>query len=114
MSAFLNAGKASGGEVFPGRTYVVGERGPELVRFREPGQVFSHTESVHLIARERERSRERERLASVLRERVTLRAMGGAVRAGQPYLVGEQGAELVRNVHYAGETKMANAYSSAS
>jgi hypothetical protein len=34
--------RAFGGPVSPGKNYLVGEKGPELIRPREPGQVIPH------------------------------------------------------------------------
>lgn len=39
IGGLFGGGRASGGPVAPGRTYLVGERGPELVTFGASGQV---------------------------------------------------------------------------
>jgi phage-related minor tail protein len=38
----LFPGHADGGSVVPGQTYLVGERGPELMSIDQPGQVYSN------------------------------------------------------------------------
>jgi hypothetical protein len=43
-------GRASGGPVQPGRTYMVGERGPELVTFGSNGYVHSNAASRRMMA----------------------------------------------------------------
>jgi hypothetical protein len=41
--------KQHGGPVKPGVPYWVGEKGPELVKFRQPGVVLSHRQSMRLM-----------------------------------------------------------------
>ena len=43
---------ASGGPVETGRTYLVGEQGPELVRFGSPGRVYSNADSRALLGQQ--------------------------------------------------------------
>jgi hypothetical protein len=42
--------RASGGPVRPHRTYWVGEKGPELVRFAGPAHVYSHAQSTRMAS----------------------------------------------------------------
>lgn len=42
--------RASGGPVRKGRTYLVGERGPELVAFADDGHVYPHDQTRQLLA----------------------------------------------------------------
>src|SRR4051812_38735762 len=46
----LGIGRAAGGPVKAGRWNLIGERGPELVRWGSDGQVFSHDHSLGLLA----------------------------------------------------------------
>lgn len=42
--------RASGGPVWPGHTFLVGEEGPELVRFSQPGTVFDAKRTASMLA----------------------------------------------------------------
>lgn len=44
-------GRASGGPVSAGRTYLVGEQGPELVRFSAPGHVFDAGKTKQMLGK---------------------------------------------------------------
>lgn len=49
-TGFFNIGpRAHGGPVGPGRTFLVGEEGPELVRFSGSGQVIPHDETMRVM-----------------------------------------------------------------
>ena len=46
------AHRASGGSVNAGRSYIVGENGPEVVRFGSPGRVYSNSDSRALLGQQ--------------------------------------------------------------
>lgn len=70
--------RAAGGPVKRGAEYLVGERGPEIVRFPKDGHVVDHETTKRILAAP---------------QRYKARADGGDVSAGESYIVGERGAE---------------------
>lgn len=50
VGSVLGGTRAHGGPVQPGRSFLVGERGPELVRFSQRGQVHSNAETKRMLA----------------------------------------------------------------
>jgi TP901 family phage tail tape measure protein len=69
-------GRASGGPVWPG-TWLVGEKGPELIKIDQPGYVFNDIETKHILS-----------------SLEGARQSGGPVWSGD-WLVGERGPELM-------------------
>jgi SLT domain-containing protein len=82
LSGSAVAARALGGQVRGGQSYLVGERGPELLHMGTSGRV---TPNQNLAAS----------IAALSGSAVAARALGGQVRGGQSYLVGERGPELL-------------------
>lgn len=80
MAAKSLAGRALGGQVQAGESYIVGERGPEILTM---GNARGHITPNEAI-------RDKEPTLSLAG-----RALGGQVLAGQPYVVGERGPEIL-------------------
>lgn len=79
LTGLFGGGKAAGGPVSAGTTYLVGERGPELLTMRSAGYVTPAPETARIL---------RSGFGGG-------RASGGPVMPGMTYLVGEQGPELL-------------------
>lgn len=73
--------RAKGGPVEDGKTYLVGERGPELFTPQRDGEIIPNNKIGNALAPAR-------------RAIAGVRAMGGTVQTGLSYLVGERGPEL--------------------
>jgi hypothetical protein len=91
--------RAKGGTVDPSKTYLVGERGPELFMPTTGGQIIPNSDTESILSALGGR---RELGASPMVDPSEMlgllvqqtRAMGGPVNARKNYLVGEQGPEL--------------------
>ncbi|HYE74094.1 MAG TPA: hypothetical protein VEF04_12225 [Blastocatellia bacterium] len=46
----VSGARAEGGSIFAGNTYLVGEKGPELVRFNNSGHVYSNADSKQMLS----------------------------------------------------------------
>ena len=49
---WISGVRANGGPVESGRSYIVGEKGPEVVRFGSPGRVYSNSDSRALLGQQ--------------------------------------------------------------
>lgn len=90
----LAGARADGGPVSAGKPYLVGERGPEIVAPTPPPPPKRSGLSI-LGNRSRPRSSTiaLARLLGIKQE--NMKADGGPVSAGKPYLVGERGPEII-------------------
>jgi hypothetical protein len=82
--------RAAGGPVKRGQPYLVGEEGPEVFRPEEDGTIIADATSRVPTERERRRKRRETEVGMYM----PIRATGGPVKQGQPYMVGEAGPEL--------------------
>jgi tape measure domain-containing protein len=80
------APKASGGPVAPGKPYLVGEKGPELIIPKLPGAAAPNKKLGSLND---------EDLFNALKGMLPTDKMGAGPTASKPYLVGEKGPELI-------------------
>ena len=90
-SGDFGGGLATGGPVRTGKHYIVGERGPELFRSGTAGHIVDH-ETTKRMARAGMLPRGVS-LPTAAPKRLTPRADGGDVSAGDSYVVGERGPE---------------------
>jgi len=93
--------RAAGGPVKRGQPYLVGEEGPEMFRPEEDGEIVAGDGGKREVAsgkrqekRRRERREEEVGKYMPIGTYMPIRATGGPVKQGQPYLVGDAGPEL--------------------
>jgi hypothetical protein len=93
----FNGAYAEGGDVKGGMTHLVGEQGPELFVPKADGMIIPHDKlnSFRQFS-DNGTSQGVSKLAAISAAKpfAGYRALGGAVDAGSPYVVGEQGSEL--------------------
>jgi hypothetical protein len=93
----FNGAYAEGGDVKGGMTHLVGEKGPELFVPKADGRIIPH-DKLNSFRQFSESGTNQgvSKLAAVSAAKpfAGYRALGGAVDAGSPYVVGEQGSEL--------------------
>jgi tape measure domain-containing protein len=77
-------GRAKGGDVQAGKPYVVGEKGQELFIPKVSGEIIDASKTATILSGQNMQG---------AKQAIQARATGGPVNAGQPYLVGERGAE---------------------
>lgn len=104
--------RAAGGTVEKQRTYLVGERGPELlVMGEQEGEIIPNGKMVEFLKKLQKKVRTIGGLSQVRKtgilSGVDQRAAGGQTTAGRTYLVGERGPELLTTGKSTGGDKSA-------
>ena len=86
---------AEGGEFIAGKAMIVGEEGPEIVKFKTGGRVFSNRDTQKMVRDSMKSTIMHTSLTERADRMVTPMASGGGFRGGRRLLVGEAGSELV-------------------